>query len=371
MPNDDACLEALPDQVEYVETARNLLAGQGMQFFDRRFGESVYAYRMPAYPLLIALCGGDVRIVRIAQALIDTSTVLAIYLLARRWIETGPALFAAAIVAINPFLIYFSGLLLSETLFTAMLAWGMCLLVGRRWWSGALLLALSVLVRPSALALPMVLGLGADFVRRKRPVVGIATLAMTILVLIPWAYRNHLAVNQWVWGTTNGGISLYDGMNPSATGASDQRFVANMPQLRTLSEVERSRYFSHQAWAYAADHPAAVLKLAAIKIGRTLSPIPLSAEYGSNRRLVAVALAYMVPLDLLAIVGLWRARRSAKMYLLLPVLYFTAVHAVFIGSLRYRVPADVPIAILAALGVARTREALITDSERPINGPPL
>ena len=66
-------------------------------------------------------------VVRLAQALLDTSTVLAIYLLARRFREERGALVAAAIVAVNPFLIYFSGLVLSETLFTAMLAWGLYL----------------------------------------------------------------------------------------------------------------------------------------------------------------------------------------------------------------------------------------------------
>ena len=32
-------------------------------------------------------------------------------------------------MAVNPFLIYFSGLILSETLFTAMMVWGMVLLL--------------------------------------------------------------------------------------------------------------------------------------------------------------------------------------------------------------------------------------------------
>ena len=70
----------------------------------------------------------DLRIIRVVQALIDTSTVLAAYLLARRWLSPRASLFAAFIVAINPFLIYFTGLVLSETLFIAMLAWGMALL---------------------------------------------------------------------------------------------------------------------------------------------------------------------------------------------------------------------------------------------------
>src|SRR5947209_5863287 len=56
-------------------------------------------------------------------------------------------------VAWDPFLIYFSGLLLSETLCTATLAWATWLLVCRRCWAAAVVLLLAVFVRPSAILL--------------------------------------------------------------------------------------------------------------------------------------------------------------------------------------------------------------------------
>src|SRR5207247_7605124 len=94
----------------------------------------------------------------------------------RRWLAAGPSLFAAALVAFNPFLIYFTGLLLTETLFTAMLAWSMVLLLGPGaswnqtvlWLAGGLLLSLSVLVRQSAIGLPVVLGVAAACVIRRQ-----------------------------------------------------------------------------------------------------------------------------------------------------------------------------------------------------------
>src|SRR5438045_5856980 len=74
-PNDDAFIRALPDQREYLELGRNLLAGRGLVFHDERLDADVFAFRTPGYPLLIAACGGNVRIVRAAQAFLDTSTV--------------------------------------------------------------------------------------------------------------------------------------------------------------------------------------------------------------------------------------------------------------------------------------------------------
>jgi hypothetical protein len=374
-PADDASLNALPDQREYLSLARNLLHGQGLQFLDARFNDSVRAFRMPGYPLLIAACGGDVRAVRVVQAILDTSTVLAVFLLAGAFVRgrAGPLL-AAAFVAFNPYLIYFASLILSETLFTAMLAWGLVLLSrgnGRHsrrgsqlWLLGGLLLALSVLVRPSALALPVVLGLLAQFLNprtasayesndqagsRWRLPPGFALVLLTILCLLPWAIRNRVVLGRWIWLDTNSGFTLYDGYNADATGASDQTFVDRLPELQVLGEVERDDYLSQQAAEYARSHRARVAELIGAKLLRTWSPVPLSQEY-SRPSLRLIALAYSLPFDLLVIIGLiWgRLPRAAKAFLLAPALYFSIIHALTVGSLRYRVPAEPPLAVLIA-----------------------
>src|SRR3954447_25905188 len=113
-PVDETILRALPDQREYLELGRNVLAGRGLAFHDERLDVEVFAFRTPGYPLLIAACGGNIHVVRAVQALLDTSTVLAIYVLARRWLNERSSLLAAMLVALNPYLVYFTGLILSE-----------------------------------------------------------------------------------------------------------------------------------------------------------------------------------------------------------------------------------------------------------------
>jgi hypothetical protein len=87
-----------------------------------------------------------------------------------------------------------------------------------------------------------------------------------------------------------------------------------------------------------------------IKIARTWSPMPLSSEYGGQAKIVAIALIYMIPLDVLIVLGLWRGQLPAatKVYLLAPAIYLTAAAAMSVGSLRYRIPADLPMAVVAA-----------------------
>jgi 4-amino-4-deoxy-L-arabinose transferase-like glycosyltransferase len=398
-PTDDAFIERLPDQREYLELGRNVLAGRGLNFVDPRFGEVVYAFRTPGYPAFVAAAGGNLRMLRLAQAVLDTSSALAIYLLARRWLSRNPSTFAVALIAFNPFLIYFSGLALSETLFTALLAWGMCLLIrgssaatpgppaassgGRApwfailcWLAGSLLLSLSVLVRQSALPLPVLLGLISTFVNRAGAApyhrrwpfpAGATMVLLTGLVLLPWAYRNHQVMGTWIWTTTNGGITAYDGFNPDATGASDQSFIQQMPELRRMGELGRDEHLKRLAREYAREHPRRVAELAAVKVGRTWSPIPLGADY-QGLKYKLVGLLYSLPLDLLVVAGLLVNVRdgglpkAAKVFLLSPAIYFTVVHALSVGSLRYRIPAEPTMAIVAASGAAAAMRHLLPRS---------
>jgi 4-amino-4-deoxy-L-arabinose transferase-like glycosyltransferase len=384
LPANDEIIDKLPDQREYLELGRNLLHARQLQFTDLRFGDIVYAYRTPGYPLLVAACGGNVRAVRVVQAILDTSTVLAAYLLARRWLSENKSILAALLVAVHPYLIYFTALVLSETLFSTMLAWGMALIVGRKrgcWFAGAILLALSVLVRPSAILLPVVLAIGAAVVNRGRaaayqsrwsPPVGAALLILIGLSLLPWAYRNKNVLGRWIWTTTNTGITAYDGFNPDATGASDQSFVRSMPQLRNMSEIERSHYLGDLAAQYVRQHPQRAVLLALVKIARTWSPIPLSDEYGGNWKYVTAAMAFMVPFYLMILYGLWFGSppTAAKVFLLLPAIYFTVAHALSVGSLRYRIPADVPMAVIAAsMQFSATSARSDTDEPAPASSP--
>ncbi|MGC4031448.1 MAG: hypothetical protein QM754_06890 [Tepidisphaeraceae bacterium] len=407
-----AALTALPDQYEYFDIADSIRSGQGIVLGDRFFEDSLYSYRMPAYPALIALLRLDVQAVRYFQAVLDGTVILAAFLAGQRLSGRSVGGLAAALVAANPFLVYFSSLILTETLFTAMLAWAVLAMLSnsRRLQSvGVALLLAAVYVRPSAAGLGCVsaaclvlLNGGKRWWLRSALTFAVAFVGL-VLLLLPWALRNKAINGRLIWLTTNDGFTAYDSFNPKADGSSNQadfrnelllahqtridqiyqeRFGFSRPRPTTApqgpdrhhvetiivihAEVERSDELSARAWQYARENPGRVVSLAFAKLGRFWAPWPLSADFGGKWYYVAVGAVYTVPLFVFAAVGVWRGRMPwrAKLILLLPALYFSAVHSVFVGSLRYRVPCDVPLAVLAAAGVVscvKSKEPIVGD----------
>ena len=369
LPADQAFIEQLPDQAEYLQIAKSVLAGNGFVIVDDRYPtpQTLLAQRMPGYPLLLAVCAGATEIARVLQGFIDTSTVLAAFLLARRWLSSRASLLAAALVALNPFLVYFSNLLLSETVYTALVAWGMVGLArpgsrGRCWWLGMAALVLGVYVRPSGAGLAIVLAVISVFIPGRHPFavhsrwplpVGMTTLLMLLVALLPWAVRNRLVLGEWVWLTTNHGVTLYDGWHiDNTTGGSDQSFITQMPQLGLMTETERDAYLKQKAFAVFREQPGRAILLAFKKMGRTWSPIPLSQ--GDRPIYLLAGLVYSLPVFALALAGLLATElpRHAKAFLLAPAAYLTLVHVASVGSLRYRLPAEPALAILAAASLA-------------------
>jgi 4-amino-4-deoxy-L-arabinose transferase-like glycosyltransferase len=358
-------LESLPDQKEYLRFYnRSDSNGVAFSFYDDSLRQRLFAYRMPGYPAFVLFCNGSTWSIRGAQAFLDAATSIFALWIGRRVAGEAIGRLASAGVAFNPYLIYFSSLILSETLFTALLALGILGLLSPRISSrtvAIVVLIASIYVRPSAAgfaAMGSAVAFGWRWHQSRFRIANILLAGMvagglTIAALAPWAVRNELVLGKKIWLTTNDGYTWYDSFNPQADGSSNQAIFRNDADLWYRGEVGRSDYLKQKAIDYAVSHPGRVVRLAFAKLARFWSPIPLSADFGGRWLYVAVGGLYAIPLFLFAAVGLWRGKlsRRSKLILLLPAIYFSLVHSVFVGSLRYRVPCDVPLAVLAAAGV--------------------
>jgi 4-amino-4-deoxy-L-arabinose transferase-like glycosyltransferase len=217
----------------------------------------------------------------------------------------------------------------------------------------------AILTKPSfALFLPCVLvcWTAAAAVSRERRLFrnafrsAVMIAAGAALVMSPWWARNARAYGRFVPTSVWFGASLYDGLNPRATGASDMRF-REQAEIRTLDELEQDATLSRRAVAFARENPGRVLELAVIKFGRYFSPWP-SAEEIRSPWLSVLSAGIVIPVYCLIIAGLWDRRRDLRAIVLLagPLVYFCAVHLVFVSSIRYRIPGEMVAATLAGVG---------------------
>ncbi len=367
--------EPYPDEAAYWLSARSLAGGQGLR---DEFG--FRATYMPAYPAFLslfvpleraALWAGLVQAV-LAAGLAPATAVLAVRFLA--WSDrpaadagesrrSAPAAAAAGMAAaLDPFLVYFSGLFLTEAVFASALVAAWAVLSGPSTGSGArpirdglvagLLLLACVMLRPSGLFLAAV-GAWVLILRHglRRGSGGAAALTAVVAAgLLPWALRNQQVVGQPVWLTTRGGISLYDGFRPGADGSSDLAHTKRMPEVQGLSERAWDGFFRRRAAEAVKEDPGRAVRLAGAKFLRTWSLRPnVETHRGGTAGMAAAGWTVLVLSA--AAVGVIRRRGAVGAWVSLaaPVVVVTLLHMVFVGSVRYRVPV---MPMLVALGAS-------------------
>ena len=160
------------------------------------------------------------------------------------------------------------------------------------------------------------------------------------------------------------GASLYDGWRPDADGSSDMRFVDEFRRLELETpsgptsehfEVRLDERLKNAALDWARSNPDAVARLAAVKLARLWSPIPREPAFSTPALKTLLAVSF-TPLLLGGLCGFYRSlrRRGAAWTLLVPAFYVSALHSIFVSSIRYRVPILYGFILLTAFFVVST-----------------
>ena len=114
-------------------------------------------------------------------------------------------------------------------------------------------------------------------------------------------------------------------------------------------ELARQHAYKEAALRYIESNPAAFVRAAARKFVRFWNIVPNAAEFHGGLYAL-ISAASFGPVLLLALIAAVRRRRQWRMLapLYLIVGYFTFVHVVTIASLRYRLPIEPLLIVLAA-----------------------
>jgi hypothetical protein len=338
-------------------------------------------WKAPGYAawvgLIYAVFGKDPDAALVVQAVVLAPlSIGATWLLGRRLFTPAVGLAAACVVAVYPNAWQFEVRLFSESIVTP-LTLGVLVavlaadVVGVR---RALLvgvgLGLALLVRPSSVLLvpPIaVMWWGRPSVRAGLGRIA-ATLLAAVLVVTPWALRNHHLDPDHFVPISAQSAAAYGVFNDDAAHDADHPW-AWRPQTRRDTDMLTAPHsdgdiyatLSHRVVEYVRAHPSSVPKAffynGILRLWDLRSPTDALAEVAPQGRTGWVAkagLAMYWPLLALALAGtalLWRAGRRRLVLALAALALATSV--VYIGDAftRYRAPLEPLIAVLAMSAV--------------------
>lgn len=249
-----------------------------------QLGYNASTYRPPLYPLLLAgiyaLFGHVYTPVYLLQALLGTLMLAEIYGLGKLARRPNVGLLAAAVCAVFPPLIGYCGILLSETLFFALLlaAVGM-LLAGlqsgrmKTFVAAGILFGFAGLARPVGLLTGLLLLIAAGIFKQPQYKIKhlLVTFVAAILLVLPWTIRNYLEFHRFVLVETATGINLFIGNNDKAKGdfvpKYDQlpSYQAAMQKSHNIVEVDEN--LKHAALDWIGAHPARYFQLVLKRLG--------------------------------------------------------------------------------------------------------
>lgn len=370
------------DALDYDTIAVNLATGHGFSLNP----DVPTPRRAPGYPFFLAAVyktfGHSWLPVRLLQALLGALTCLLAFRTAERLFGERAGPVAGWLLALYPPLVPYAGLLLTETLFTFLLAASAMFWVygaeRKSPWDLALAglcLGLATLTRPVTLFFPALLLLAAALrpgLARLWP----ALLLAFLLALAPWSARNYR-----LWGTlkpasVGTGYGFFVTGNMAAGRSFDESFRAYLEKFRAYPEPQAFTPGAHPALelekelqtegnALIKAHPAAFLKIALKRlpsfwltshssvfgVDRSLPEYKAVGAWGAIAARLALLLLQAV-LVWLAFMGLWheRARWRETAPLLLLLAFFTA-HVLFDFVPRYHLPVIPQLLAFSAAGL--------------------
>ena len=328
----------------------------------------------PVYPYFLAMLyglSGTFETARWTQAAIGALLVPAVGLVGARAFSTRAGLWAAAVAALYPEIVWFSVHFWSETVFMVLLWWGIERLLaadvsdgmGRAVAAGALW-GVAILTRETVLYfVPLAAVWLATRPQSGARARAAAFLAVSLLVVAPWTYRNWLEFHAFVPVSTAGGQNLFQGnaliprdttyeMVDAVQGRVEQYQYAMRMGLQAIRDRQPWWIFEKLRDEMPLFWEADSLVLVHIKRG----------AYGPVAPVLAVAVAlivlapYVIVLALFAL-GATRLTWSRPTVLLVSFLaYYNLLHIVTHGFARYRLPVMPVVFLIAGVGWVAWRE---------------
>ena len=328
----------------------------------------------PVYPYFLALIyglAGTFEAARWTQAALGALLVPAVGLAGARAFSPRAGMWAAAVAALYPEIVWFSVHFWSETVFMVLLWWGIERLLAAdasdgpgRAVAAGVLWGIAILTRETVLYfVPLAALWLATRPGSTARVRAAAFLAAALLVVGPWTYRNWLEFHYFVPVSTAGGQNLFQGnaliardttyeMVDAVQGRVEQYRYAMRMGMQAIRDRQPWWIFEKLRDEMPRFWEADSLVLVHIKRG-AYGPVAPALAVGVA---VVVLAPYVLVLALFAL-GATRLTWSRPTVLLVSFLaYYNLLHIVTHGFARYRLPVMPVMFLVAGVGWAAWRE---------------
>ncbi|RLC45637.1 MAG: hypothetical protein DRH70_07130, partial [Candidatus Coatesbacteria bacterium] len=346
----------------------------------------------PLNPLVLALSYyllglGNLLLYRLIMAILGVATCWFVFDVARSIFGRRPALLTLLALALYPALIYFSGVVLTETLFLFFFAALINIIIRFRerpqWWLAALAGAVWTLgfLTKSTMALMLPVGVAAIFCPRRgdfRPKEALIFLAAIVICLVPWVVRNYeifgrvviMPTKSWnIWERNNYRFNEQFYREEKEAKAYEwligkPPFSVNRPETVQFprfapdeDEVQRNAKYVKLAKQFILANPGLYAKLCLVRFiefFRVLGRTHTSALVTMTR-----LLSYGLVLPFFIVGFVLSFRRSSglsrqKWVLTTVLLLFVSLHVLTTAEPRYRLPIEPYMIAFASYFVVRT-----------------
>jgi 4-amino-4-deoxy-L-arabinose transferase-like glycosyltransferase len=371
------------DAAQYDTLGWSLARGLGY----RLPGGEPNVYWAPGYPGVLAVvyrvAGHSYLAVRIVQAVLGAVVAALAASIAGRLFDRRIATLAGILCACYPGLIGYSGLLLTEAVFTTLLivmvSWLLTISGASSWRSLAglgVLGGLTALVRAETVLLPLFVFVTLRVFFKDRSVTvkqAVLVYATVALTLAPWAMRNYAVTGEFIPLTVHGGDVLWI----SSYKEEWLEFYPDKEPYKSLvaglSELETSKVLRREGIRNIVEDPAGFAWLCVKRFPRLWigGHSNLFAGFGDSTRaylerreytVFLVKLTLLIGNTLLVLLGAYGAywsfsRHAADLRSLVilsaPVVFITAIHVVLFATPRFHVPVMPFMLVFAAVAIHR------------------
>jgi 4-amino-4-deoxy-L-arabinose transferase-like glycosyltransferase len=326
-----------------------------------------------AYALIYSIFGSGQWAIKCFNLAVGILIVFLTVELGTQWFNRGVGIIAGLLVALWPILIEFTTIVGSDLLFTVVLL-ATLLLYDKIYSSEAHFKLLAValggligvasLLRAPVLLLPAVLA-SVFFMQRRKIISSLTLFSITtvvmLIVVMPWSVRNYAVFGGFVGISTNGGMNLWMGNNPTTTG-----FYQVPPTFDAgLNEAQIDRILRDEAVTFIKQAPIAFAARTVVKalrlyeretIGVAWNSPGIEPKWGMAIKVASQAF-WMGALLLFGIGCYLSSRQGLASFACHPgiamLAYFTLIYATFAISDRYHIPTNPIMAIFAAYAIFR------------------